>query len=140
MSLIKDKDHLPSACPSLFLCVGGEVRSDIVIAGSITILHLHFILSGTSNLEIFKKDILSFTGFPFSEDSEEWKEKINFVSKLPKKLLKGSLKYLSIPHSDDDEGKVLMTTLLMGLKFYAKVSDGAILPPTSFYYYSKTLQ
>ncbi|GFS32300.1 uncharacterized protein NPIL_649921 [Nephila pilipes] len=103
--------------------ISSKISSDITDAGLNVILHLHFILSGTSNLEIFKKDILSFTGFPFSEDSEEWKEKINFVSKLPKKMLKKCLKCLCIPHSNEDGKEVLLNKLLMGLKISTKVSE-----------------
>ncbi|GFS46470.1 uncharacterized protein NPIL_347141 [Nephila pilipes] len=111
---------------SVICCFLIAVNSDIVTADLCTILHLHFILLETSNLEIFKKDILLFTGFPISEESKEWKIKMNCLSKLPKKMLTRSLKYLSIPHSDDDEDKVLKNKLLMGLKFYAKVSGKSI--------------
>ncbi|GFY56371.1 uncharacterized protein TNIN_413721 [Trichonephila inaurata madagascariensis] len=94
------------------------VSSGVSNANLNVILQLHFILFGPPCLEVLRNDILSFTGFPFSKDSEEWKRKANFLSKLSKRPLKEFLTFLGIPCSTKEKKTELVNKLLVGLEAY----------------------
>ncbi|GFW58127.1 uncharacterized protein TNCV_2742722 [Trichonephila clavipes] len=94
------------------------VSSGITNTNLNVILQLHFILFGPPCLEVLRNDILSFTGFPFTKDSEVWKQKAKFLSKLSKKPLKEFLTFLGIPCSTKEKKPELINKLLLGLEAY----------------------
>ncbi|GIY42462.1 hypothetical protein CEXT_107191 [Caerostris extrusa] len=74
-------------------------------------------------IELLRKKLNSFAGFPFSKNSEQWKGKLNQLSMLSKKSLRRLLNLLFIPWDDVEDQTTLLFKLIGHFEAFTEEED-----------------